>query len=361
MSESVGLVSIMMPAFNAENFIASAIESILAQTYQNWELIIVNDGSTDRTGDIISQFKDERIQIFNQENCGEAAARNLALSKMNGQFLAFLDSDDKYLPEFLRKMVAYITNHPKLDAVYCDGFYIDTRENVIEPLSNHRRGPFIGNLFEPLVRASDVFGPPICTLIKRNLIEINKLNFDTEIIIGPDWDFFIKISPYLSWGYLDEKEVHYRVHQTNITVTTGSEKRRASLEICRQNAIQNKLFNECSSETKFYVFYDLLINLLFDQPDKQNAVINSVKFNLLTRKIQAKLIRLSAASAVLVNMHSEYPDIWLKKSLELNPTDVKTWTLFFIQRISLNLAQKVLKQRYKSLQSLNNSPFKIKL
>ena len=317
MSETKVLVSIMMPAYNAENYIVSAIDSILAQTYENWELIVVNDGSTDRTGEILSEYKDDRIHVYTQENRGEAAARNLALSKMNGQFLSFLDSDDKYLPDFLKTMVDYCINHPGVDAVYCDGYYIDTSNNIIEPLSSQRRGPFTGNLFEPLVRASDVFGPPTCTLINSRSININKINFDTRIIIGPDWDFFIRLSPYTTWGYIDEKLVHYRVHDTNITVTTGSKKRRASLEICRKNAIDNEFFNSCSKETQFYVFYDLLINLLFDQPEKQNSVIKSEKFTRLDRKSQAKLIRLSAASSLLNNKNSTYINIWLIKSLKL--------------------------------------------
>ena len=307
------------------------LNSILAQTYENWELIVVNDGSTDRTGEILSEFKDDRIHVYHQENSGEATARNLALIKTNGQYVAFLDSDDKYLPEFLEKMVSFINKYPQLDAVYCDGYYIDTQDNVLEPLSSHRRGPFNGNLFEPLIRSSDIFGPPICTLIKNNSIQKNNINFDTRIIIGPDWDFFTKLSAYISWGYLNEKEVHYRVHQSNITVTTGSVKRRESLEICRQNAIENEKFNDCSVETRTYVFYDLLINLIYDQPNRQNSVFNNSKFKLLPRKNQARLIRLTAANTIIINKNSPYLDIWLKISLKLNPIDLKTWGINFLK------------------------------
>jgi len=104
------LVSIMMPAFNAERYIRQAIESILAQRYPSWELVVVNDGSTDSTPKIIAGFSDPRIRIYHQENGGEASARNSALEHSNGKYLAFLDADDLYLPNHLDETIAYL-NH----------------------------------------------------------------------------------------------------------------------------------------------------------------------------------------------------------------------------------------------------------
>ena len=273
MSDNQGLVSIMMPAYNAELFIQSAIDSIINQTYSQWELIIINDGSTDQTEDIIKKFTDSRIRYYHQVNKGEAAARNLALLHTKGEFIAFLDSDDKFLPDFLEKTVLFLSNNPDKDAVYTDGWFIDTQDRVLDPLSSQRRGPFGEDLFEPLVRASDVFGPPICTLIRRTSIIDDNIQFDTNIIIGPDWDFFTQLSTTIKWGYLDIKAVHYRVHESNITVTTGSEKRRASLAVCRNKTIINERFNNCSIETRAYVFYDLLISLIYDNSELQNILL----------------------------------------------------------------------------------------
>ena len=160
MMDNQSLVSIMMPAYNAELFIQSAIESILSQTYNNWELIIINDGSTDQTENIVKNFDDSRIRYYPQENKGEAAARNLALSKTKGEFVAFLDSDDKYLPDFLEITVSFLSLNPEIDAVFTDGWFINTQDQVLEPLSSQRRGPFGDDLFEPLVRASDVLWTP---------------------------------------------------------------------------------------------------------------------------------------------------------------------------------------------------------
>jgi teichuronic acid biosynthesis glycosyltransferase TuaG len=99
------LVSIIMPAYNAEQFLAAAIRSVLRQSYQNWELLIVNDGSTDKTPDILNQFDDLRIRFFSQKNRGVAAARNVALSNMRGDFYCFLDADDLLPSDSLIKRV----------------------------------------------------------------------------------------------------------------------------------------------------------------------------------------------------------------------------------------------------------------
>src|ERR1700744_5385897 len=94
------LISIIMPAYNAENFIGSAIESVLDQTYLNWELIVVNDGSTDQTAAIVETFaaSDKRIKCISQPNMRQGAARNTGIKNSRGDLIAFLDADDLWLP-----------------------------------------------------------------------------------------------------------------------------------------------------------------------------------------------------------------------------------------------------------------------
>ena len=106
------LVSVMMPAYNAEKYIEQAIHSLQAQTYSNWELIVVNDGSTDRTVELLEQILDQRIHLFHQPNAGEASARKTALAHMGGEIITFLDPDDLYLPEHLSVIVQYFIDHP---------------------------------------------------------------------------------------------------------------------------------------------------------------------------------------------------------------------------------------------------------
>lgn len=104
-----GLVSIILPTFNAQAFVLESIQSILEQTYTNWELIIVDDGSTDRTIDIIKEINDERIHLIQLEtNRGAAIARNTALENVSGEYIAFLDSDDLWVKDKLMYQIAFM-------------------------------------------------------------------------------------------------------------------------------------------------------------------------------------------------------------------------------------------------------------
>lgn len=105
------LVSIITPLYNSERFVGQTIESVLAQTYPDWEMIIVNDGSKDNGPDIVRQYaaKDERIRLLEQPNCGCASARNHGLREAQGRYYCFLDSDDYWDPEFLAEQVKFMT------------------------------------------------------------------------------------------------------------------------------------------------------------------------------------------------------------------------------------------------------------
>lgn len=104
-----GLVSIIMPSWNTDRFIAETIQSVLDQTYQNWELLIVDDCSTDNTDKVVESFKDERIKYFhNEKNSGAALTRNRAMREAQGEWIAFLDSDDLWMPEKLEKQISFM-------------------------------------------------------------------------------------------------------------------------------------------------------------------------------------------------------------------------------------------------------------
>lgn len=110
--ENKGLVSIIMPSYNSEKYIKDSVESVLNQTYPFWELLIVDDCSTDKTVDIIKSFKDERIRLFqNNTNSGAAISRNWALREAKGKWIAFLDSDDLWLPTKLEEQVRFMVNN----------------------------------------------------------------------------------------------------------------------------------------------------------------------------------------------------------------------------------------------------------
>lgn len=126
-----GLVSIIMPNYNSEKYIEATIKSVLAQTYQNWELLFVDDCSSDRSLEIAQSFEDERITIlFTDKNGGAALARNKAIEKARGKWIAFLDSDDLWMPEKLEKQITYMQNND-ISFSYTDYEVIDENNKTV--------------------------------------------------------------------------------------------------------------------------------------------------------------------------------------------------------------------------------------
>lgn len=355
-----GLISIMMPAYNAEKFVREAIESVLAQSYPHWELVIVNDGSTDRTPEIISHYQDGRIKVYHQANRGEASARNTALEHATGEYLAFLDADDLYAPGHLEAAIAFLQAYPEHGGVYTDGYYINGNGERLRLLSSCRRGPFEGDIFEQMVRASDVFGPPVCVVLKTDIIARHGFQFDSDIVIGPDWDFLIRYAQVAEFGYVDRATCLYRLHQTNVSVRTAIQKRRLHLARCREKAIKLKRFSECSLETRAFVFYDLLVNLLSGLPERQSDITRWPEFQGLPIALQARLFRRMASEALSVG--EEHPGIgeWLRLSRELNPIDPKGVALSMMYIAMPSLCRPLLKTssqlRKMLFASLQNSP-----
>ncbi len=132
------LVSIIMPSWNTGRFIAESINSVINQTYANWELLIVDDCSTDNTDEVVASFKDDRIRYFkNEKNQGAALTRNKALREAQGEWIAFLDSDDLWRPEKLEKMLAFMKSNNYMFA-YHDFEKIDEDS---KPLNVYVTGP----------------------------------------------------------------------------------------------------------------------------------------------------------------------------------------------------------------------------
>ncbi len=179
------LVSVIMAAYNAAEHIAEAIESVLIQNYRNFELIVVDDGSTDNTSDIVAGFKDDKIRCFYKENAGPASARNLGITKSQGLFLIHLDSDDMITPDFITKHLQEFERHPGADLVYCDDCLIEENSKpirVIERPEYKDRRLLIRDLFHcgfPAV--------PFRTCIRRSVFD--KIGFfDEGLLIAEDYD-----------------------------------------------------------------------------------------------------------------------------------------------------------------------------
>jgi len=173
---SAPLITVVIGAYNAERYLGEAIESVLAQTYRNLELIVVDDGSTDRTGEIAASYGDPD-RCIRQENGGMAASRNRAIPEARGDYLAFLDADDRFPPEKLEQQLAAFEADAELDVVY---------GHVTEFLS-----PDLDEDARALLRAPehDVPWPtPNLMLVRReSFLRVGLFSTDLKVGIGVDW------------------------------------------------------------------------------------------------------------------------------------------------------------------------------
>lgn len=207
------LVSIIIPAYNAEKYIGRAIESALGQTYKDIEIIVVDDGSTDRTAEIVRSFQDPKIRYLRQENKFQGAARNYGIKESRGEYITFLDADDMYLPEKVERQVKFLQEHPEYDAAYCNAVHFYSRN----PDKFYRKkGSFpSGDIFSELLHSSLI--NPNCAIIRRGVLE--KVGGFSEVRYWPEeWDLWLRIARAgYKFGYMDEDLVKVEIREGSNT------------------------------------------------------------------------------------------------------------------------------------------------
>lgn len=197
------LVSIIIPAYNAERFIERSLQSAFNQTYSNIEVIVVDDGSTDSTAEKVKSHKDPRLVYVYQQNRGQGPARNTAIKQAKGDFVTFLDADDYYLPHKVAKEVEYLQKHPEYGLVYCNAlnFYSNKPDRL---LKKKRRQYPSGDIFLHLLRGCLI--NPNTLMLSKDILR-NGLLFaeGAEGRCNEDWEFYLRVSRAgHSFGWLDE-------------------------------------------------------------------------------------------------------------------------------------------------------------
>lgn len=183
------LVSVIMPCLNGERHIQMAIDSVLAQTFGDFELIVVDNGSTDRTPEILNSLNDPRLKVFTLRERGVSRARNLGLREARGTFIAFLDSDDTWNVAFLEKMHTALMENPQAILAYCGW------QNL--GLPGPRGEPFIPPDYETPDKAAALLGGcrwPIHACLTRHTAIIEAGGFNTHLIIAEDYLLWMEVS-----------------------------------------------------------------------------------------------------------------------------------------------------------------------
>lgn len=209
------LVSVIMPAYNGERFIGDAIESIIMQSYINWELIIVEDCSTDKTLNIIQSYKDERIKVFcNTVNEGIAKSTNKAIDNSRGKYIALLDDDDIAEPDRLKLQVKYLENNTEIDILGGSTSYIDENGNYIGYAKEPRNNP---NYIKALLLFQFQGFANSTAMIRKDFLEKNKLRYKDDCYGMQDLRFYMEASKVGKISAINEFLLKYRRHDANET------------------------------------------------------------------------------------------------------------------------------------------------
>lgn len=211
MSETTPLVSVVIPTFNRRDLVQQTIESVLAQTYPAYEIIVVDDGSTDETEHALATRFGERIRYIWHENRGESVARNLGIAAARGEYLAFLDSDDLWLPEKLSRQMLVMVASPTVVLMGCQAWFIDSLGRKIDV------APFGTNLqpadysLKSLLLNNTIVGGGSIGLVRRPALEAVG-GFDPEIRFGEDWDLWLRLRARWDFAFIPEPLVYIRRH-----------------------------------------------------------------------------------------------------------------------------------------------------
>lgn len=200
------LVSVIVPVYNGELTIKETIKSVLNQSFQDFEIIVINDGSTDTTLDILSRFQDPRLKVFSYENAGLSASRNRGLSLAAGEFVSFIDADDLWTRDKLDAQVSALQSDPQYAVSYSWTQCIDSEGN---PLDYGICTTQIGNVFPELLQYF-FLGSGSNALVRKQVFD-NVGTFDETLTSAEDWDMFLRIAAQYKFLAVPHPQILYRI------------------------------------------------------------------------------------------------------------------------------------------------------
>jgi glycosyltransferase involved in cell wall biosynthesis len=319
------LVSVIMPAYNAEKYIRDSIQSVLDQTYSNWELLVVDDGSTDKTADVVRQFaaQDSRIKYIFQQNGRQSKARNTGIAQSSGTLLAFLDSDDLWLPQKLERQLQTL-DATNVDVVYSNGVII--YEPGATPGSTDF--PVVGGtieghrMFDLLLLMNFI---PTQSVVVRSEIVRNAGPFDESYSVCEDYELWLRLAAHGALFHgMNEKLIKYRRHPM-ATTHKDSVVFKPMLKIVNQG-IDASTLDANKKRTRIRQLYRDLIAALLEESELAEAREFMREFSAwdksgVVTSLQKLLMKISPRSFNTVSRECLYRAEWHLSKLTRRSTD----------------------------------------
>lgn len=247
-------VSVLMNCYNGEKYLKQAIDSVYSQTFTDWEIIFIDNCSTDNSAEIAKSYGEKIKYYKTEQNIPLGAARNFGLKYCTGEFISFLDTDDIWLDSMLEEQLKAIESN-NYALAYAGQIEINT--------SGEKIGQIIpvfkeGNIFDKLLSQFDI--PIVSTMLRRSSLEESKLNFDMNVSASEEYCLFMQLSVKNSFVVIPQALVKYRIHDgalTNKTISKWAEERRYTLNkiIAENNGVEEKFnaeFKEAFARATYY-------------------------------------------------------------------------------------------------------------
>jgi len=199
-------VSVIIPTYNNASFLGEAVESVLSQTYKKIEILVVDDGSTDTTAQVIEKYK-EQVRYLYKENGGVSSARNRGLEEARGEWVAFLDADDLWLPDKLQSQMEPMIQNDRVGIVTCGAMMINEEDQMIDQfmIPDYRNRE---NLLKSLYKENVISGGSQVLVRKKCLERVG--NFDESLKCGEDWDMWLRIAKISEIVFIERPLVKIR-------------------------------------------------------------------------------------------------------------------------------------------------------
>lgn len=197
-------ISVVIPAYNAEQTILATINSVFEQTFSDFEIIVINDGSKDKTLEVLQSIKDERLKIFSYENSGVSAARNRGIAHATGDFISFLDADDLWTPDKLELQLAALKAHPEAGVAYSWIYSINEKDELLKPFDP----VYEGNVYADLLKANFLTSGSNPLVTKTAINSVGE--FDEKLSGGEDWDYWLRLANKWHFVVVPKYQILYR-------------------------------------------------------------------------------------------------------------------------------------------------------
>jgi glycosyltransferase involved in cell wall biosynthesis len=242
------LVSIILPVYNGEDYIKKSIESVIAQTYPHWELVVV-DASTDSTPDIVNSFNDDRIKYFRQKSKGSVNGYNEALDEyVIGEYVTFIHHDDVYSPSKLYEMLRTFEKFSDVDCVYNDIEFINTKNETLRIRKHEDFYHRTNDLLSVMFIGYGIQNLGMQVMVKREFIEKHKLRYSLEFPIVCDHEYIFQlIDKKANFKSINKILFKYLVHETNYS----GDKEKVEIEDRKLYARYSPYFNEIVQKTNY--------------------------------------------------------------------------------------------------------------